>query len=129
MSWVFHWKTRHSAPILAHIKRFIQETKPTLNIVCYHFKSDGEAELLALEVLALLHLACLITSHSPRNTPQMNSVTECWVGKLKEQYSMFITTCCYLMASCSLFCILESHSHQDLYEVYVPALKCVWCCA
>ena len=69
MSWAFPLKTRHSAPILAHLKTFIQDILPSLNIVCQHFHSDGGADLIASEVLSFLHSSGVTTSHSPRDTP------------------------------------------------------------
>ena len=35
--------------------------------------------------LAYLHSAGVTTSHSPRDTPQMNSVTKSWVRSVKEK--------------------------------------------
>jgi hypothetical protein len=50
-----------------------------------HFHSDGGSELIAKEVLGFLHSNGATTTHSPRDTPQMNSVTERWVRSLKEK--------------------------------------------
>ena len=87
MCWVFPLKTRESGPILAFLQIFIRETLPSHNIPLRHFHSDGGAELIASEVLSFLHSSGATTSHSPRDTPEMNSVTERWVRSLKEKNS------------------------------------------
>jgi hypothetical protein len=84
-SWVFPLKTRESGPILLHLQKFIKEILPSHNIQLRHFHSDGGAELIASDTLAFLHSCGVTTSHSPRDTPQMNSVTERWVRSLKEK--------------------------------------------
>ena len=85
MCWVFPLKTRESGPILAFLQIFIREILPSHNIPLRHFHSDGGAELIASEVLSFLHSSGATTSHSPRDTPEMNSVTERWVRSLKEK--------------------------------------------
>ena len=40
---------------------------------------------MAADVLTFLHKSGVTTSHSPRDTPQMNSITERWVRSLKEK--------------------------------------------
>lgn len=84
-SWAYPLKTRESKFILSHLQVFVTEILPSLNIRLKHFHSDGGAELIAAEVLSFLHSAGVTTSHSPRDTPQMNSVTERWVRSLKEK--------------------------------------------
>lgn len=49
----------------------------------YRSSANGGAELIASEVLTYLHSAGVTISHSPRDTPQMNSVTERLVSSLK----------------------------------------------
>ena len=41
--------------------------------------------VVAADVLTFLHKSGVATSHSPRDTPQMNSITERWVRSLKEK--------------------------------------------
>jgi hypothetical protein len=85
MSWVFPLKTRNRS-MLAYLQIFIWETLPSShNISLRHFHSDGGAELIASEDLGCLHSSGATTSHSPRDTPEMNSVTERWVRTLKEK--------------------------------------------
>ena len=67
------------------METFVRETLPSLNIRLKHFHSDGGAELIAKDILSFLHSSGVTTSHSPRDTPQMNSVTERWVRSLKEK--------------------------------------------
>ena len=74
-----------SINILAHPTTFVNEVLPSLNIRLRHFYSDGGAELVAAEVLTFLHKSGVTTSHSPGDTPQMNSITERWVCSLKEK--------------------------------------------
>ena len=94
MCWVYPLKTRESKHILAHLTTFVDEVLPSLNIRLRHFHSDGGAELVAADVLTFLHnKSGVTTSHSPRDTPQMNSITERWVRSLKE------TVLCMLLRS------------------------------
>ena len=77
MCWVFPLKTRESEYVLAHLTTFVNEVLPSLNIRLRHFHSAGSAEIVAAKVLGLLHnKSGMTTSHSPRNTPQINLVTE-----------------------------------------------------
>ena len=85
MCWVYPLKTRESKHILAHLTTFVNEVLPSLNIHLRHFHSDGGAELVVADVLTFLHKSGVTTSHSPRDTPQMNSITERWVRSLKEK--------------------------------------------
>ena len=85
MSFVFPLTRRDSGSILAHIKVWVNETLPSYSITLRHFHSDGGAELVSTDVLSFLHSSGASTSHSPRDTPEMNSVTERWVRSLKEK--------------------------------------------
>ena len=85
MRWVYPLKTRESKFILSHLTTFVNEVLPSLNIRLRHFHSDGGAELVAADVLTFLHKSGVTTSHSPRDTPQMNSITERWVRSLKKK--------------------------------------------
>jgi hypothetical protein len=62
--------------------------------VLRHFHSDGGSELIAKELLQLLHAKHVNTSHSPRDTPQMNSISERRTRTIKEK-----TLCLLLRAS------------------------------
>ena len=70
--------------ILAHLTSFANEVSPSLNISLRHFYSYGAA-LVAPEVLGFLHRSGVNTSHSLRDTPHVNSVTERWVRSRKEK--------------------------------------------
>ena len=85
MCWGFPLKTRDSGSVLKHLTKFVREVLASHNIQLRHFHSDGGAELVCADVLSFLHSSGVTTSHSPRDTPQMNSVTERWVRSLKEK--------------------------------------------
>jgi len=78
-------KARTGACVLQHLTTFLQDILPSQGITLRHWHTDGGAELIAQPVLAFLHKAGATTSHSPRDTPQMNSVCERWVRSLKER--------------------------------------------
>jgi transposase InsO family protein len=82
MCWVFPLKTRDAGPILKYLETFGREILPSLNIHLKHFHSDGGAEFIAQDTLSFLYSSGATTSHSPRDTLQMNSVTERWVRSL-----------------------------------------------
>ena len=108
MCWVYPLKTRESKYILAHLTTFVNEVLPSLNIRLRHFHSDGGAELVAADVLTFLHKSGVTISHSPGDTPQMNSITERWVRSLKEKVLCMLLrfiACCVLVA-CSGMCCL-----------------------
>jgi hypothetical protein len=84
-NWVFPLTTRQSKGVLAHLVTFIEEILPSQGIKLRHWHSDGGSELVAKDVLAYLHKMGVTTTHSPRDPPQMNSVTERWVRSLKER--------------------------------------------
>ena len=85
MSWVFPMVTREASVVITHLQTFMSDTLPSLNVSLKHFHTDGGAELIAKEVLQMLHSYGVTTTHYPRDTPQMNSVTERWVRSLKEK--------------------------------------------
>ena len=85
MCWMYPLKTRESKHILAHFTTFVNEVLPSLNIHLLRFYSDGGAELVAADVLTFLHKSGVTTSHSPLETPQINSIIERWVRSLKEK--------------------------------------------
>jgi transposase InsO family protein len=85
MCWVFPLKTRDAGPILKYLEIVVRDILPSLKIHLKHFHSNGGAELIAQDTLSFLHSSGATTSHSPRDTPQMNSVTERWVRSRKEK--------------------------------------------
>jgi hypothetical protein len=72
-------------PSITHPRRFVEEDLPKHSIVLRHFHSDGGSELIAKELLQLLHAKHVNTSHSPRDTPQMNSISERRTRTIKEK--------------------------------------------
>ena len=56
-----------------------------------HFRLDGGAKLVETEGLAYIHSAGVTTPHSPRDTLQMNSITELWVHSVLVYAVAFIT--------------------------------------
>ena len=50
-----------------------------------HMHSDGGAELVSDKILTFLHQRGISTSHTPRDTPEMNSTVERRVRDIKER--------------------------------------------
>ena len=106
MSFVFPLTRRDSGSILAHIKVWVNKTLPSYGIILRHFPSDGGAELVSNDMLSFLHSSGATTSHSPRDTPEMNSITERWVRSLKEMVMcmllrLFLPVAFWWMAMCT----------------------------
>ena len=60
--------------------------RPACLLYVRHFHSDGGSELESTsDVLSFLPFSGATTSYSPRDTPEMNSITERWVRSLKEK--------------------------------------------
>ena len=78
-------KTRESKHPLAYLTTFVKEVLPSLNTRLWHLHSDSGAEFVVVEVLGFLRKSGVATFHSPRDTPQMNSVTERLICFLKER--------------------------------------------
>ena len=76
------------------VRRFVEEDLPKHSIVLRHFHSDGGSELIAKELLQFFHAKHINTSHSPRDTPEMNSISERRTRTIKEK-----TLCMLLRAS------------------------------
>ena len=99
----FTVKDTRLAFTLAHIKVFVLYIIRSCGISMRHFLLNGVAELIATEALAFLYSTGVTDSHSPRDTLQMNLITERWVRSLKENVVhtvAFIITGCFLV-SCS----------------------------
>ena len=82
--WVYSLKTR----VQIHLGASYDLCYRGVAVSEYHlryFHSDGGAELVAADVLTFLHKSGVTTSHSPRDTPQMNSITERCFCSLKEK--------------------------------------------
>ena len=63
--------------LLSVLKTFVcEDYLPKHNIVLKHFHSGGGSEFFAKEVLQYLHRNSINTSHFPRDTLEMNSVSE-----------------------------------------------------
>jgi hypothetical protein len=60
---------------------------------------------VSADVLSFLHSSGVTTSHSPRDTPQMNSVTERWVRSIHEgegalYAAAFLSSCRIAVVGC-----------------------------
>jgi hypothetical protein len=73
---------------------FLSDVAPALGIEVKHFHSDGGAELVGKLILGNLHARGVTTSHSPRDTPEMNSIAERKIKEVKQRCS------CMLIHSC-----------------------------
>jgi hypothetical protein len=85
LSWVYPLKTRETKELLPVVRRFVEEDLPKHSIVIRHFHSDGGSELIVKELLQYLHAKHINTSHSPRDKPQMNSISERRTRTIKEK--------------------------------------------
>jgi hypothetical protein len=83
--WGYPMERRDAETVLKHLKELIEVELPSRGIRMKHFHSDGGGELIATACITYLHTSGATTSHSPRDTPEMNSVTERWVRSLKEK--------------------------------------------
>lgn len=73
---MFRFITREAVSVMAYLTEFVRELLPFLNITLRNFHSDGGAEFVAADILSFLDSFGFTTSHSPRDTPQINSVAE-----------------------------------------------------
>jgi hypothetical protein len=83
--WSFPLKDRTAPEILTQLKTFLTHDLPALGITLEHFHSDGGSELISELVRTFLHAKGITTSHTPRDTPEMNSLLERKVRDLKER--------------------------------------------
>jgi hypothetical protein len=83
--WLFPLKRRTEKEVLAAITVFIQNDLAKLGLTCGHFHSDGGAELISSLVTTYLNGHGCSTTHSPRDTPEMNSISERRTRTLKEK--------------------------------------------
>ena len=126
MCWVYHMKTRESKHILTHLSTIVNEVLPSLNIRLWHFHFDGGVELVAADVLTFLYKSGVTTSHSPRDTPQMNSITERWVRSLKEKVlcmllrSSLPVAFWWLAVECAAYLLNRLPTKTVLCYIYVP---------
>ena len=129
MCWVYPLKTRESKHILAHLTTFVNEVLPSLNIRLRHFHSDGGAEMVAADVLIFLHKSGVTTSHSPRDTPPRNSITE--RRSMKEKVlcmllrSSLPVAFWWLAVECAAYLLNRLPTKTVLGYIYVP-YKCVY---
>jgi hypothetical protein len=82
--WSFPLKDRTAPELLTQLKIFLTHDLPALGIQLEHFHSDGGSELISELVRTFLHAKGITTSHTPRDTPEMNSLLERKVRDLKE---------------------------------------------
>ena len=84
-SWVYPLKTRTTKELLPILVKFVTEDLPKAGIQLQHLHSDGGAELIAQVITQFLHRESVNTSHTPRDTPEMNSISERRTRTIKEK--------------------------------------------
>ena len=77
--------SRDEASVLKCLATFVQIGFPPFGFKLGHLHSDSGVELMSAKVLAFLHSHGIATSHTPRNTPEMNSIVERKVKDLKQR--------------------------------------------
>jgi hypothetical protein len=84
--WSLPLKDRTAPETLTQLKSFLTHDLPALGIQLEHFfHSDGGSELISELVCTFLHAKGITTSHTPRDTPEMNSLLKRKVRDLKER--------------------------------------------
>jgi hypothetical protein len=83
--WLYPLQRRNEKEVLASLKIFLQNDLSKLGQTCGHFHSDGGGELISTLVTNYLNGQGCGTSHSPRDTPEMNSISERRTRTLKEK--------------------------------------------
>ena len=78
-------KKRDEGSAKACLQKFLDEDFKQFGVTLEHFPSDGGAELVSAKILSLRHSRGITTSHSPRDTPEMNSTVERRVRDVKER--------------------------------------------
>ena len=75
MCWIYPLK-RDEGSLKACLRRFLDEDIKQFGVTLEHLHSDDGAELVSAWILSLLHSRDISTSHSPRDTPEMNFTVE-----------------------------------------------------
>ena len=83
--WIYLLFSRNEASVLKCLTTIVQSDFPPFGFKLGHLHSDGSAELVSAKVLAFLHAHGIATSHTPRDTPEMNSIVERKVKDLKRR--------------------------------------------
>ena len=83
--WIYPLVSRDEASVLKCLTTSVQSDFPPFGFKLGHLHSDGGAELVSTKVLAFLHAHEIATSHTPRDTPEMNSIVERKVKDLKQR--------------------------------------------
>ena len=108
--------------VIQFLTKFVQEILASHSIQLRYFYTDGGAELVSADVLSFLHSSGVITSHSPLDTPQMNSVTERWVRSLKEKVlcmllrSSLTVAFWWLAVDCAVYIMNRIPGYMTPYE-------------
>jgi transposase InsO family protein len=72
------------------MRTFLTRALPPLRLSLRHFHSDGGSELIGEQVRSLLREKGVSTSHTPRDTPEMNSLLERKVREIKQRVSCML---------------------------------------
>ena len=85
-AWVYPLESRDDESVLENLKQFLDKDFPAyvLGVKLQHMHSDGGAELVSDKILTFLNQRGISTSHTPRDTPEMNSTVERRVRDIKE---------------------------------------------
>ena len=118
--WTYPLVSRDEASVLKCLTTFVQSDFPPFGFKLGHLHSDGGEELVSAKVLVFLYTHEIATSHTPRDTPEMNSIVERKVKDLKQRalcmllYSTLPVPFWWLCVRASCFHIKHStHPHYD----------------
>jgi hypothetical protein len=83
--WVRPLLRRSEDKVLAALSSIFDHEIASSSLTVKHFHSDGGSELVSRAMLTYLHGKGITTSHSPRDTPEMNSLTERKIKDVKQR--------------------------------------------
>jgi hypothetical protein len=76
--------------VAAEVKTFLARKLPPLRVHLRHFLYDGGSELIDVRVRGLQREHGISTSHTPSDTPEMNSLLERKVRKIKQRVTCML---------------------------------------
>jgi transposase InsO family protein len=88
--WSYPLKSRTGTEVAAAVRTFLTRDLPPLRLSIRYFHSDGGSELIGEQVRSLLREKGISTSHTPRDTPEMNSLLERKVREIKQRVSCML---------------------------------------
>ena len=83
--WVYPLESRDDGSVLENLMKFLDKDFPAFGVKLQYIHSDGGADLVSDEILTVLHQRGISTSHTPRDTPEMNSTVERRLRDIKER--------------------------------------------